>query len=172
MLAFNLETLFSFVASKKTKLQNDLCMFSFYSSMINFLWKHLQLAVFYFCFTWVNIFNFMFSWLSVVLWCMYYKSMPFVWILNFGNKQIHGCFYSKKIRQAEKSREKQKLPIFSSCFQTLLHVWKLFKWMFLKLDSMLNIVQVEFPKLEFICLSIHACTFPWFCLFQHLAEFG
>ena len=129
-LAFNLETWFSFVGSKETNLQNDLCMFSFNLSIINFLWKPLQLAVFYFCSPWVNIFNFMFSWLSIDLWCMDYKYMPLVWILNFGNKQIHGCFYSKKIRQAEKTREKPKLPIFSTCFQILLHVWKLFKWMF------------------------------------------
>ena len=39
--------------------------------------------------------------------------------------------------------------------------------MFLKLDTMLNNVQVEFPKLEFVCLSNHACTFPSFCLFSN-----
>ena len=77
-LVFNLETLFSFVASKKTKLQNDLCLFSFYFFIIFIPWKLLQLAVFHLCFQWVNIINFMFSWLLIIPWCVDYKSMPLV----------------------------------------------------------------------------------------------
>ena len=94
--------------------------------------------------------------------------MPVVWILKFGNQQIHACFHSKKIRQAERTREKQKVPIFSTCFHSLKYFETYIKRVFLKLDIMFNIFQFEFSKVEFVWCLIHAWTFPYFCPFQHL----
>ena len=103
MLVFNLTTLFSFVSSKKTKMQFELWMISFNFSVKVFPWKTSQLPVSSSCFQLARAFNFMFSLLLIIPWCVDYKSMPLVLILEFGNQQMHACFGGKKIRQ--KSRE-------------------------------------------------------------------
>ena len=112
MVDLNLATSYSNVLSKKTKIQNDLGkhiqFYVFFAQHWNFSWKPFQLAVFYLCFNWVNLFNFMFSLPNIVLWCVDYKSMPLVWILKFGNQLIHACLCSKKITEKTRVFQNQR----------------------------------------------------------------
>ena len=82
---------------------------------------------------------------------MDYKSITLVFILNLESKQIHECFSSKMIFDNFKAREKQKVATLATCFHDLPKLQNMFSWVFRKLENMLNIFQLEFPKSKFIC---------------------
>ena len=89
-----------------------------------------------------------------------YKTMQRNQINKINNPLIHACFYDKKIRQKIGGRKMQRVATLAGCFQGLPNFQIHFSWMFLKLGFMFNIVQLEFPNLEFICLLNQYQTFP------------
>ena len=165
MLDSNLATFSSNVPFKKTKMHCDLWMFSYDFAIRVFPWKPSQLPIFSLCFQLAKISNYVIFVLYNVPWCVDYKSMPLVLILEFGNQQMHACFCGKKIRQKSRefqTREKQIDATFSACFHSLAHFQKNIKDVFLDIYNMINNVQFEFSQLDFICYFNHAWTFPCF----------
>ena len=63
---------------------------------------------------------------------------------------MHDGFVDKKIRRKYEEEILQKVATLASCFQTLLKFQFHFSLLILKIEFMINIMQLEFLKLELI----------------------
>jgi hypothetical protein len=102
---------------------------------------------------------------NLVSWLRMYDLKTHRCIL-FAMSAILQLFLENKIDR-ENQRKTESTYLFSIVSRPCTF-WNHTKLMFLKLYIMVNNLQFEFSKLEFICLVNHACAFHVFCLFQYL----